>query len=659
MSTLGSCRPLRPGRSGPGLLAALAWAALALLAACQRPPPPPRQPTPVEERLAAWRADPAPPRGTADQLVARGGAALAAGTPASIAEAAAAFRAALVADPARLDAVAGLATAFADTDGEEPDGGGLKEAHAVLAWALAQAPERADLLAAQARLLALVPSARNQAEALEASRRAAAQPESGPGAALARGLALLPGDPTAAADGLETAAIRWTGDRRLVAAAARARWAQGDAAAALRLAEHRLSLDGGLPAMVELAAEIEADSGRAAAAVRRLERWRAGDPASPRPPFLLGRLTAQALGDPVAAAARLDEALTRRPGDVLLARIEAQRAAVALWRGDVAAAERSVAAALARVPASAPAQYQAARQAFRRQDRAALLTAAGVVGERCGRSAALRLAARQAELGSASLEDAERAWTAWAADRPRDPAVALLAGGALARIGLSGPAIRVARLALSLDPVEGRLRGRIGDCWEGPGELAEVAARFEAVATAEGRAGREARLLAALAWLGAGRAPQAARLALLVSREWPQDATARLLAAQAALDAERVGQARALAEGGAEQDPPPALRSLQARLAQRAARPDPAPFAPLLGPQPSGWMAAAALGRARALAALGRKEEARQVAADLLAVDPEVGAARGLLLDLAVQRPPQPPPPPPGVGSAPALGRPP
>jgi len=84
MSTLGSCRPRRPGRSGAGLAAALAWVALAILAACQRPPPP-RRPTPVEERVAAWRADPALPGGTADQLVARGGAAQAAGTPASIA----------------------------------------------------------------------------------------------------------------------------------------------------------------------------------------------------------------------------------------------------------------------------------------------------------------------------------------------------------------------------------------------------------------------------------------------------------------------------------------------------------------------------------------------------------------------------------------------
>jgi hypothetical protein len=47
------------------------------------------------------------------------------------------------------------------------------------------------------------------------------------------------------------------------------------------------------------------------------------------------------------------------------------------------------------------------------------------------------------------------------------------------------------------------------------------------------------------------------------------------------------------------------------------------------------------------------------VAADLLTVDPDVGEARGLLLDLAVQRPPRPSPTPPGGGPGPAPGGPP
>jgi len=648
MLTLGTRRrggPQASGRLLPlgGALALALPIALAGAAACQRPPAP-RQPTPVEALAATWRAGPALPQGTPDQLVARGGAALAADTPASTAEAAAAFRAALVAAPDRLDAVAGLATAHADAAGEEPDGEGLKEAHALVTWALERAPQRADLLAARARLLTLVPSARNRAEALDAGQRAASQPGGSPGAALARGLALQASAPGEAAEALETAAALWPGDRRLLSAAARARWASGDAPAALRLAERRLALDPDLPAMAELAAEVEADSGRAAAAAQRLERWRAGDPASPRPPFLLGRLAAQALGDSAAAARWLDEALARGPGDLLLARVEAQRAAVALWRGDEPAAGRSVAAALAKVPASAAAQYQAARLAFLRGDRAGLRTAAGVVGERCGRPAALRLAARQAELGSTSLEEAQQAWAAWAAASPRDPAVALLAGGALARIGLSGPAVQVARWTLATDPIEGRLRWRLGDCWEGPGELAQAAERLEAVALAEGRAGKETRLVAALAHLSAGHPARAARLAQQVSDQSPQDVAARVLTAQASLDLGRERIARAQAGGAAELGDLPSLASLRARLAQRPGRPDPAAFEPLLGPDRSGWTAAAALGRARALAAAGRADEARQVASALLTVDPEVGAARGLLLDLAerAERPGRP-----------------
>jgi hypothetical protein len=57
------------------------------------------------------------------------------------------------------------------------------------------------------------------------------------------------------------------------------------------------------------------------------------------------------------------------------------------------------------------------------------------------------------------------------------------------------------------------------------------------------------------------------------------------------------------------------------------------------GPVPTGG-AAAALGRARRLARLGRTDEARAAAEALLAEDPEVVAARGLLLDLAAPRTP-------------------
>ncbi|HET9553209.1 MAG TPA: hypothetical protein VFP50_09600, partial [Anaeromyxobacteraceae bacterium] len=207
------------GRSSTTALAVLAGALLAGGAAgalywAHRPAdPPPPPPTPIEERAAAWRAEPGLPAGTADDLVARGAALLASDLPERTAAARAAFRGALARDPHRLDALAGLVTAFADGAGEEPDGDGLKEAHALLAFALSRTPGRADLLAAQARLLLLVRSEKNDAEAIAAARQARAASPADAGAVLALGLALLPREPEAAAAALEGPAVAASEDR--------------------------------------------------------------------------------------------------------------------------------------------------------------------------------------------------------------------------------------------------------------------------------------------------------------------------------------------------------------------------------------------------------------------------------------------------------------
>ncbi len=598
------------------------------------PPPPPPPPTPVEARVAAWRAAGGLPAGSAAELTALGASLLAADLPARTAEARLAFRAALVADPARLEAVAGYATAFADAarDTEEPDGEGLKEAHELLAFALARTPGRADLLAAQARLLLLVPSERNRAEALTAARQARGASPGDASAVLALGLALLPSDPAAAAAALEAPAAAGAEDRRLLSAAALARWEAGDAVGALRLAETRLELDPLHPAMLTLAAGIEAASARAEWAAARLRAWRALDPAAPEPLLLAARLAAQADGDLAAARRLLAEALPRARGDVQAARILAHQAAVALSLGEVPAAEAAVAEALRRVPAAAPARYQAAVLAFRRGDRKALAESAGVVGERCGEAARRRLQAREAELGSSTLDEAGRAWKAWPAAAPRDPSLLVEAAGALARIGLTGEALSLARQATSLDPVEGRLHRVFTDCWEGSQGLAEAAQRLGAIAEAERAAAVAALEGAAAAELLLGRTRPAEQAVTGALGADPGAWRARLLLAQVELDRGR--PAAAAAEAAAALALPGGTAAAGALARALAAQGRPEALAAAARAVAETGAPSARLLHARLLAREGRGEEAAREARALLAEDPTLGEARGLLLDL-------------------------
>lgn len=620
-------------------LAALALAG-ALLAGCRAEQPPPRPPTPVEEAAARWRADASLPSGAAEELTARGQALLREDLPASGAAARAAFKAALLREPGRLDALAGLATAFADAASEVPDGEGLKEAHALLAWGLAQAPTRADLLAARARLLLLVPSPANDAEALTLATRAAAAGPSDPGAALALGLARTRSAPASAAELLERAAEGAGEDRRLLSAAARARRAAGEPEAALRLAEARLAQDAGHEGMQALAAAVEAEAGLTGRAARRLEAWRARAPGAVLPGLLLARLLAQLDGDLRRAAALLDEVAPRASGDFEVARVQALRAAVALAQGDEARARQAVAAALARVPASAPAQYQAARLAFLAGDRAGLKLAAGVVGARCGRGPAALLQARLAELGSTTLEEAAKAWQAWAATAPADPAVALAAAGAVARVGFTGPALRLADGAVRADPLEGRLRPDLSDCWEGPGALVEAARRLEAIGAAEPGAAPLAFTAAGASALLLGQTAQADRLGRRAVALAPQSGAARLLLAQVALDRGRPVDALRLADGAVDLPGAEAAPSVRARALAAAGRLEEAERVSAAAAAAERGGAAARLGHARLLAWLGRREEAAEAARTLLAEDPAVVAARGVLLDPGAAPPP-------------------
>ncbi|HTN51075.1 MAG TPA: tetratricopeptide repeat protein, partial [Anaeromyxobacter sp.] len=231
------------------------------------------------------------------------------------------------------------------------------------------------------------------------------------GVRLAAGLAELRRDPAAAARDLEAAAADLPADRRLLGAAARARWAAGDAPGALALAERRLALDPGHPGALALEVEVLTASDRIEEARAALARWAAADPGSALPPLLQARLDYQLEGDLAGARRLLEAALDKRPGEFTAARILAHRAAVERAAGDARAAAAAAEEAVRRVPGSAPARFQAALLAFDAGNAAALRESAGVLGGRAGPVVEALLAARSAEL-SGTLDDADRAYDA-------------------------------------------------------------------------------------------------------------------------------------------------------------------------------------------------------------------------------------------------------
>jgi tetratricopeptide (TPR) repeat protein len=628
-------------------LALLAGGAAAGAFLWRREPPLPPPPSAVDARVEAWReAGLLPPAQARDAAVAaarlrEGAAALAADLPGRAADALRLHREALALFPRRSDAaIAGYATAFAETAGEDADGVELRGAHEMIRAALADGA-RSDLQAAYARLLLLVPSAANVEEALAAATQAASASPGDPSVRLALGLARQRTDPAAAARLLEEAWSAAPADRRLLTAAARARWAAGDGAGALELAERRLALDPSHPGALELKAEVLAACDRADEARAVLARWEAADPASPLPPLLLARLAYQR-GDDLAGARRLlDASLARRPDDFTAARALAHRAAVELVAGDVAAAEAAVAQALGRVPGSAPARFQAAVLSFRRGDAAGLRESAGVLGSRGGPLVERLLAARSAEL-SGTDEEVQEAYRALAAAAPRDPAVLLAVAGALARVRAGGLALEIAGRALDRDVAEGRLRRAPTDFWEGPGPLADASRRMEAMARVESRGGSRAYAAAAACELLLGRTAAADRLARLSAAASPQSLAPLVVLGQVALDRGQMRQATLIANAAIEAHPhEPLSLELRARVLEALGRGDDAERAHRDAAEMGPDLVTPRLALARLLVRRGEVAEARAILEALLGEEPGLAEARGALVALS-PRPPNP-----------------
>lgn len=647
--------PSTPRRSR---LPLLALAALSLVAAAAgmtvlprlRRAAPPEAPSALAERVAAWRAAGLVPRGdgpaAADALVAEGRAALAEARPARVAGAVAAFRAAVAADPGRLDALAGFAIAVAERAGADPDADAddVRVAHALLAEAGgAEAPE---LLAAYARLLLAVPSAANDAEALAAARRAHDAVPADPDAALALGLALARSAPEEAAALLEDAAAS-SRDRRLLSAAARCRWAQGDAARALALAGRLLAADPGNAGALALRAELELAAGRIDAARATLARWEAVEPGSVVPLLLRARLAHQLERDPATARALLDAALARASGAFAAASVLAERAAVERGAGDRPAAFRAVTEALRRVPASAPARFQEALLAFDARDARALRRADGVLDGRAGAKAAAVNAARAAELGG-TPDEAVEAYRRAGDAAARDPGALLAIAGALARVGAPGPALELARRALARDLLEARLPRPPSEFWEGQAPLAEAARRLEAIGRAEPAVAATALAAAAGCEVVLGRTVPAERLARDAAAAAPQAPAPLALLAQVALDRGRPAAAERLARAAVDAGPAePLALSVLARALEALggdARAEAAHRAALAAAPD---LLTARLALARHAVRRGDAAAARTLLAGILADDPGVAPAREALLALDAGLPTHPAAPPP------------
>ena len=566
----------------------------------------------VAEQAQEWKAQGlasgvAPglnPRAVAEQRIAAGRGALASDLPERNPEAIRAFRDALVADPSRLDALAGWVIATASQPTEAIRGEDLTVAHELLAWARERSPDRSELVAAYARILLAVPGDKNRAEALSVAWKAGALAPHDPDARLALGLSRLDTDPAGAVRVLDAELDRPEVDRRLLTAAARARWAAGDVDRAIALTERRLTLDPGHAEALDLQADILLSGGQGELAKAVLQRYVASHPDSPRPLYLLARVASQVDGKLPEARRLLEAALERRPDDFLAARILAQVAAVERAAGDAGAAQRAVDAALRRVPASAPAQYQAALLAFVRGDARALREAAGVLGERGGPAVAAAVRARSLEL-SATAEDAAEGWEASAAATPRDPTGFLVAAGAVARLGFAARAVALCERAFERDLGEARLRRAVSDFWNGAPPLAESSRSLVSIARGDPRAAAVALAGAGAAEILLGNARRAEELARRALSLAPQAAPATVLAGYVVLER---GDARSVSKW--------ALATLEAHPGQPGAL---------------------AL-RARGLEAVGRRLEAQGAWREALEVLPDLTAgrlalARLLLLD--------------------------
>ncbi len=596
----------------------------------------------ADEAVAHWRATgklpvapalAATPR-AAEERAAAGRAALAADQPARAEEALADFREALAADPGSAEAVAGYGIALAEGGLDALPGADIARAHELLEEGLARHQDHPRLLAAFARLLAAIPSAKNLAQAREVAARARTAAPGDPDAELALGLAELPSDPAAAARDLSAAAQGAPGDLRLLTAAARARWLAGDAAGALELARARLAKDAGHPRSLALLAEVWIAVDRVEEARAALDRWAAAAPSAAEPLLIEAQLRHQLDRDLPAARRLLAAALERRPDDFLAARILAHRAALEREAGELPAARAAVAEALRRVPASGPAQYQAALLAFEDRDVKAFKQAAAIVGDRGGPVVAAQLGARLAEL-SGELEEAQRSYRTLASQEGGDPSALLAVGGALLRQRAPGAALDAARRALARDPADARLRRTPTDYWEGPGPLQSAAVAFQELGRSDGLNAGDALAAAASCELLLGHTRQAEALARAAQSADAQAAAPLWLRAQLALDLGQPARALPLAQAAAAlEDGGAAAQAVLGRALEAAGLQADAEraYRAALGIVPD--LVVARLSLARILARRGEAEAGRALLAAVRHDAPDAVAVRRALLDL-------------------------
>lgn len=605
-------------------IALLAWRAIGHRAT-------PREPTPVELRVAAWVAEGLRATGTAAERVAAGRQALAADLPGKDREAARHFQMALALDPARLDALAGWLLASAAAEDADPDQ--LRELPPLAAWALERDPARGDLLAAWARLLLLVPG-QSGAESTAVARKAV---DSGGGieAFLALALAQLGSDPAGAVAAADRALALAGGDRRPLLLAARVRWQVGEARAALDLVEKRLDLDAGHPAALALQVEILAGVGRLDAARQILRRW--AGPGTSALPVLYQALVACQLDGDLAEARRLLQRARGLPGDDLLqARVLAHLAAVERAGGSVEAASRLVEQALARAPQSAPARYQEALLAFARGDAALHRAAAGALGRRAGERLERELAARTMEL-SGRTDGAVAAWEELAGGS-RDLALVLRAAGAQARLGATGRAAALLRRAAGLGPVAARGPSPLTDFWEGPPALSAAAREIAAAFAADEGQASLALSAAATCELLLGRTAAAEALAARAANLSPQATHPRLVRAQAWLERGRPAEAAREAAAATAVEPQNAVAlEILARALESMGRGD-AVEARRRALAADPRLAGARLGEARRLAREGQRGRSRQLLRQILAEEPEQAQARAALFESESRR---------------------
>ncbi|MBI5069801.1 MAG: hypothetical protein HZB56_16325 [Deltaproteobacteria bacterium] len=588
--------------------------------------PAPREPGPVELRVAAWVAEGLRPTGTAASQLAEGWAALAADAAGAGRDAARHFQMALALEPGRVEALAGWILASASADDAELEE--LRDGHALAAWALERNPGRGDLLAAWSRILLLVPG-RGPAEASEAARKAV---EAGGGteALLALSAARLGSDPAAAAEAAEKALAQASADRRPLLAAARARWQAGEARAALAHLEKRLAVDPAHPAALALQVEILGAVGRLAEARQVLRRWAA--PGTSALPVLLQAMLAYQVEGDMGEGRRLLLRARALPGDDLLqARVLAHLAALERVGGDAEGAARLVGQALARAPGSAPARYQQALLAFAAGDAALHRAAAGALAGRGGERLERELAARTAELAGRK-DEAVAAWEDLAAGS-RDAVFLLRAAGAEVRLGATGRAVALLRRAAAIDAAAGRGPRAVTDFWVGPPALAAAAAELGSAFAADDPQAGLALASAATCELLLGRLAAAEALAGRAAALAPQSARPRLVRAQAHLDRGQPAEALREAAAAVDAEPQDAVGlEIMARALEGLGRGDAlGARARALAVDPR--LAGARLGNARRLLRDGQREPARLALRQLLADEPEQPQARALLYE--------------------------